>query len=549
MEELIRLLDENLEYERHEMHENKIMIYVKSRRTEIECPLCGTTSKKVHSTYLRKFQDLPISGKKVTIVITNKKYFCNNTGCENKTFAETYEFLPYHGRRSDRLTEEIIKISAEVSTVTASEILRDGIADVGRSTISSLLKKKGTPEINKTMVEKICIDDYAFKKGQTYGTVMVDIEARKIVDILGSREGADVTEWLKTYPNIKVVSRDGSLTYASAIKNAHPEAAQVSDRFHILKNLTEAAKKHITQLVGPKVRIGKEPLNASETEVEEKNQTAGYNDMPKAPPLDLAQRQHVTNLKKKEAEIKRVQELAKQGYRTSAISQELGIAPATVKRYSNESFNPSNANYGTKQESKLKPYTGMIDEMLKKRQTFKEIEAAIRQDGYNGAASTIRMYATRERRLIKEANDEALKDTELIERKWLVKLLFKPLDEISQITEDQLNRTIIEYPVIGKIYDLVGSFKEIMFSKKVNDIESWSNEAKRLGLKEVNSFVNGISKDLDAVKNAFLLTYNNGLAEGFVNKIKLIKRIMFGRSSFTLLRNKILRRESNNCFN
>ena len=130
-----------------------------------------------------------------------------------------------------------------------------------------------------------------------------------------------------------------------------------------------------------------------------------------------------------------------------------------------------------------------------------------------------------------------------------VKLLFKPLDEISQITEDQLNRTIIEYPVIGKIYDLVGSFKEIMFSKKINDIESWSNEAKLLELEEINSFVNGISKDLDAVKNAFLLTYNNGLAEGFVNKIKLIKRIMFGRSGFTLLRNKILRRESKKCFN
>ena len=116
--------------------------------------------------------------------------FCVNADCRRKTFSERFEFLPYKGKRSNRLTNEIIKVSIEVSSIRASKILK----------------------------------------------------------ILESRDSHVVTEWLKTYPNIEVVSRDGSMQYVAAIKQAHPKAIQVSDRFHIIKNLTEYAKSHITKI-------------------------------------------------------------------------------------------------------------------------------------------------------------------------------------------------------------------------------------------------------------------------------------------------------------
>ena len=142
MEEIVKMIDRNLEYERHETEADRVKIYVKSVQKEIRCPFCGEISGKVHSIYERKFQDLPIGGKKAEIVIANRKYFCRNAECANTTFAETFDCLPYNARRSKRLTEEIIRVSAQVSSVRASSLLRNATANVGKSTICDLLKKR-----------------------------------------------------------------------------------------------------------------------------------------------------------------------------------------------------------------------------------------------------------------------------------------------------------------------------------------------------------------------------------------------------------------------
>lgn len=155
-------------------------------------------------------------------------------------------------------------------------------------------------------------------------------------------------------------------------------------------------------------------------------------------------------------------------------------------------------------------------------------------------SSTIRMYATRERKLRKEAGQG---NGEKIERRWLIKLLYKPADQVKGISQEQFDQVIARYPVIGKVYDVGKSFKEILFAKKPEDLESWIEECQLLGIEELDRFVNGIQRDKDAVKNAIQFDYNNGLAEGSINKLKVIKRIMYGRSSFELLKSKLLRLE------
>ena len=141
MEELVKILDEDLEYVEHEIIGDTIYIQVSSNREAAFCPYCGTESKRVHSRYERRFKDLPIQGKKVEIVLTNRKYFCSNPDCLHKTFAESFACLPFKGKRSRRLTESIIELSLNVSSVTAAAMLRKGTADVGKSTICNLLKK------------------------------------------------------------------------------------------------------------------------------------------------------------------------------------------------------------------------------------------------------------------------------------------------------------------------------------------------------------------------------------------------------------------------
>ena len=141
MNELVKELCEDFEYIRHETDGDLIYIYVESNREVGECPYCGTKSGRRHSHYERRFRDLPMQGKKVEIVLNNIKYFCPNPDCGHKTFAEVFGCLPFKGKRSRRLTEAIIDLSLNVSSITAAATLGKGTADVGKSTICNLLKR------------------------------------------------------------------------------------------------------------------------------------------------------------------------------------------------------------------------------------------------------------------------------------------------------------------------------------------------------------------------------------------------------------------------
>ena len=141
MNEMVLLPDERLSYISHEKEETSITIYVQSTDEQAICPYCGETSKKVHSHYTRKLQDLPIQGNKVKLVIDNKKYFCENGDCEHKTFAEAFSFFDPKATKTKRLQEEILRISLTQSSLSAERYLRCSVANVGKSTICNLLKK------------------------------------------------------------------------------------------------------------------------------------------------------------------------------------------------------------------------------------------------------------------------------------------------------------------------------------------------------------------------------------------------------------------------
>jgi len=143
MYELVQMLDNNLIYLDHQVLNDSIIIYVCSKHDEAKCPYCGTASSRIHSTYERSFQDLPIQGKQVNVIIENRKYFCDNTHCLKTTFAEAFECLKPKSKKSNRLMDEIVKVSIEVSSVTASRLLNDGVAKVCKSTVCEILKKNG----------------------------------------------------------------------------------------------------------------------------------------------------------------------------------------------------------------------------------------------------------------------------------------------------------------------------------------------------------------------------------------------------------------------
>ena len=145
MNEFIKELDANLDYLDHETTEDEVILYVASNRRSCRCPYCGCVSERIHSCYEKSFHDLPIMGKKTKIIIKNRKFFCDNPDCTFTTFAERFDFLKQNGKKTKRLIDKIVDISLNTSSVAASKTLKDGIADVGKSTICNLIKKRYTP--------------------------------------------------------------------------------------------------------------------------------------------------------------------------------------------------------------------------------------------------------------------------------------------------------------------------------------------------------------------------------------------------------------------
>jgi len=142
MKEIIKMLDEKLRYINHEIEEKTIRVRVKSKRKKAECPYCGERSEKAHSKSTRKLQDLPIQGKKVIIEIERRKYKCKNPECGHKTYAETFEFYEAKSRKTKRLNEEIMRVALTQSSMSAAAYLRGSVANVGKSTICNMIKKR-----------------------------------------------------------------------------------------------------------------------------------------------------------------------------------------------------------------------------------------------------------------------------------------------------------------------------------------------------------------------------------------------------------------------
>ncbi|MCG4581006.1 ISL3 family transposase [Clostridium cochlearium] len=427
---------------------------------------------------------------------------------------------------------------------------------------------------NKEKITKICIDDFAIKKGHTYGTIMIDIESHKIIDIIFSRENNDVSEWLKSYPNIKVVSRDGSIIYKNAISMAHPSAIQISDRFHILKNLTEYCKQYLTKCFKTKVSINNSVDDKQKSKniiITSQNEKAlksiqmfnvgikktkiceilklNIKTLNKILKLDESEinyygksKQRIIQeerLKNKLELINAIREMKKNSLPISRIAKAFNLDRRTISKYLDEKTTGISPRLGVKRKSKLDAYINCIDKLIEIGATSKTIYLKIKEMGYTGSESLIRTYKAHNKKNIYNSTE-----TTEVKRSSLITVLYKPISKIKELSNEIVSKIYNLYPIYEKIINLVIEFKNILSSRTIDKLDQWIHKATELNINEINSFVNGITRDIDAVKNAVLYEYNNGLAEGSINKLKLIKRIMYGRCNFNLLKNKILMLEN-----
>lgn len=225
------------------------------------------------------------------------------------------------------------------------------------------------------------------------------------------------------------------------------------------------------------------------------------------------------------------------------ISKITGYTELKISQYLSENYNIVHGQYGVSRPGPLEPYREEVLTLRAQGVTYKEIAKIISEKGYTGSVAALRGFVSKEKRIAKDLL-KYKEPCELIDKKWIIKLLYKPIDKIKGFSQNQLDAVMEKYPVISDLFEVLNEFKDMLKNKASENLSNWKEKVKKLNIKEMDSYVNGLEKDYDAVINAIILDYNNGLAEGSVNKLKNIKRVMYGRNSFELLRCKVLQLEA-----
>ena len=441
--------------------------------------------------------------------------------------------------------------------------------------------------VDKASVKKICVDDFALRKRFSYGTVMVDLESHKIIDMIASRDVNDVRKWLSEYPNVEIVSRDGAQLYASAVEGAFTKVTQVSDRFHIIKGLSETIDKYLIRTYPARLEI---PLVSEESDEishllnannyvervkfahEKKKQGMTVNEIAfllhKCPktitkylnqdPLKaenriiLKEEKHKLAVEQKQKDVGEARRLYNEGMSIEEIAKTLHHTYKTIQNYLNPEFSVVNGHYNVRIPNKLAPYEEEVKQLRSQGMTYPRIHKIISEKGYVGSEASLRMFMQKERiRMSEEAfnsdTNSNYQPKEYVQRKALSQLIYKNIKDVYIINEKQYEMVLKVYPLLADLYAMLKEFYEIIYSKKAEKLDEWLEKLEAFNIPEIQTYINGIRKDIKAVKNGIALLYNNGLAEGSVNKIKVIKRIMYGRNSFELLKAKVLFHEEFYC--
>ena len=434
--------------------------------------------------------------------------------------------------------------------------------------------KKMPSIVDNLSVRKVCVDDFEIRKRFSYGTVMVDLETHRIIDLIPTRNTEAVRAWLATYPNIEVISRDGAQIYANASKGSHPGVVQVSDRFHIIKGLTDAITKYMIREFPARLEIPAVSKNNEEYVklIDQRNHVdrvrfaqakksegmtineialllhSSVKTIQKYLKLDadkiedkvtVREANHGLAMQQKQAEVDTARKMAYEGIPIEQIAKEMHHTFKTIQDYLNPSYSIENKHYHARIPGKLAPYEADVIRLRCEGMTYTGIHKIISEKGYDGSVASLRMFIQKERiRCVASQKEEACSDyypKEYIQRRSLTQLIYKRIDDVKTISQEQYEQVLKSYPMIADIYVIIKEFYEIIYSRNNENLEAWLVKLENFNIPELQTYVNGIRQDIIAVKNGISMQYNNGLAEGSVNKIKVIKRIMYGRNSFELL--------------
>jgi transposase len=524
----------------------QITLRVQSTQTRAPCPLCATPARRIHSAYGRTLADLPWAQSRVCLQLRVRKWFCRNRSCPRRIFTERLPTVaaPW-ARRTLRLAQRLVALGMALGGKAGVRLGQQWDVAVSRHTLLRGLRRQPTPAFPTPRV--LGVDDFALRKRQTYGTILVDLERRQPVELLPDRTAETVAQWLQAHPGVEVIARDRSSTYADGARRGAPAATQVADRFHLIQNLAEALDQiftthhHALDAVNAAARQQPVPLPDGTLAVP----------VPPPPTPARTEQQAAQRSAQRQALYEQVWALHRQGWPVVAIATQVGRGRRTIERYLRLPTWPVRQHRSHYGRSLLNPYKDYLLERWNAGchtaiQLFRELQPR----GYTGSYRRVAAYVSR----VRQAQGvpprrQGLRQTlpvvvepacqPLTPRRatWLV------LRREAQRTEaeaHQLRQLHAQSAEVAEAIDLAQDFALLVRQRQPTQLDPWLQRATTSTLEALQRFAQGLRDDYEAVKAGVTLPWSTSPVEGHINRLKMVKRQMFGRARLDLLSRRFL---------
>ncbi|MFI6986740.1 ISL3 family transposase [Embleya sp. NPDC050154] len=489
---------------------------IKARCTglEAECPGCGSPSRRVHSRYVRMLADTAVSGRPVGIELHVRRFFCDEVACGRGTFAEQVDGLTVrYGRRTPTAQRLLERVAPALGGRAGGRLTTHIAVPTSGSTLLRTIHPLDVPAPPK--VEVLGVDEFSLRRGRVFGTILVDMESHRPVDVLPDHTADTFAAWLREHPEVRMVCRDRGGAFAEAAERALPGVPQVADRRHLLDNLATAVEKAVRKhraCLNPPLPEHGVPESAPD-------------------PEESPARQRIR------ARWTEIRTLHERGLTITAISEQTGLDRKTVRRYAHAATADEPITVRPRRGSALAPHMPYLAarwaEGCNNARTLRD-EIAAR--GYTGGRKTVRRFlnspAEKELSPIKPPPPPPVREVV----RWIVG---RP-ERQSEAARRQLKELCEHCPHFGEINRLARSFATLLRKRHGHRLPEWLARTDVSEIKELRTFAQGLRKDLDAVTAGLTLPWSSGAVEGHVNRTKMLKRQTYGRASFGLLRRRIL---------
>ncbi len=521
------------------------------------CPDCGRASRAVHSRYQRRPTDLPSFGRRVRIGLRVRRFYCRNAVCPRRTFAERLpELMAPHARRTLRLSEAQGRAGLALGGEPAARLLRHLAMPASADTVLRLIRRLPLPEADAPRV--VAVDDWALRKGSTYGTIVLDLERRRVVDLLPDRTSTTVAAWLQQRPGVEVVARDRSTEYARAVAIGAPKAIQVADRWHLLANMRQALERWLHTTHARLRRLPVLPAGEGTAPVPPRRERA----FRRTEPERAARAESRTRWQARYDEV-RHRHLT--GEPLLVIARATGLARATVRKFARAESFPARLPHGPGR-SILDPYLPYLERRLAEGcENGLALWRELRGMGFPGGNKQVHRWLAERRtapakvgrRRTENPNDTRAaavggKGPPLPAPRQLAWLLVQPVAAlgaadaaaVARVEQDGEAKTAAglarRFTALVRACGVRGRREGDAPAEPVAELDAWMAEAGACGIVPIKTFAAGLEVDGAAVRAALTEPWSSGQAEGQVNRLKLLKRQSYGRASFDLLRRRVL---------